>query len=92
CKIGNMVFNYSHIHPIRCRWAAFHEKGFFRTKIYMPKDPTSEDFENAKLRRTESDAELSRQTFVPHCGACLFFCPSPDFKTDKIKRILKRDI
>lgn len=80
-KIGDRIFEYAKLQVVKCKWQ-FAEKGFLRTKVPMPPDPTEEDWREV-LRKTTShpfDIDLSRLTFVPHCGACIFTCPSPNFK------------
>jgi epoxyqueuosine reductase len=78
--IGGKTFEYASLNGVKCMWPA--EKGFLRTKVPMPSDPTMEDL--AEARRTAKphpyDTALTFQTFVPHCGACIFNCPSPRFR------------
>ena len=78
--IGGDTFEYARIQPVRCKWL-FPEKGYRRTEVAMPADPTEEDYQ-AALASTKPhpfDAALNQFTFVPQCGACLFRCPSPGF-------------
>lgn len=79
--IAGRTFEHARLHPIRCKWP-FAEKGFRRTKVPLPADPTDADFREA-LRSTRPhpfDADLGQFTFVPQCGACIFHCPSPRFE------------
>ena len=78
--IENKTFVHAQLHQVRCKWP-FPEQGFRRTKVAMPPDPTEDDF-RAVVNSTNPhpfDAALSQFTFVPQCGACIFFCPSPRF-------------
>ena len=78
--IEGKTFQHARLHPIKCKWP-FAEKGFRRTKVAMPPEPTEEDF-RAVVSSTKPhpfDADLSQYTFVPQCGACIFSCPSPRF-------------
>ena len=78
--IGDKTFEHAKLHGVKCKWL-YPEKGFRRTKIPMPPDPTDEDWQEA-LRSTKVhrfDVALNQFTFVPHCGACIFSCPSPRF-------------
>lgn len=78
--IGGKTFTHARLHPVKCKWP-FAEKGFRRTKVAMPADPTEDDF-RAVLASTKAhpfDAALNQFTFVPQCGACIFRCPSPRF-------------
>ena len=80
-EIGGETFEYARLHGVKCKWP-FAEKGFRRTQVAMPEDPTEEDF-RAVLRATTPhpfDAALNQFTFVPQCGACIFSCPSPLFE------------
>jgi epoxyqueuosine reductase QueG len=79
--IGDRVVEYAKAHPVKCRWP-FPEKGYRRTKVTMPHDPSLEDLEDAVRSNPlhPYDAELGRQTFVPQCGACIFACPAPGFR------------
>jgi epoxyqueuosine reductase QueG len=79
--IENRTFEYARLHTIKCKWL-FPEKGFRRTKVPMPQDPTEEDWQEV-LNTTKPhpfDSALSQFTFAPQCGACIFSCPSPHFK------------
>ncbi len=78
--IGEKKFHYARLQDVKCRWL-FAEKGYRRTKVPFPPDPTMEDWQEA-LRTTRVhpfDAGLNQQAFVPQCGACMFKCPSPVF-------------
>jgi hypothetical protein len=78
--IGNKTFEYAKLHGVKCKWL-YPEKGFRRTKIPMPPEPTDQDWQEA-LRSTKIhpfDTGLNQFTFVPQCGACIFSCPSPYF-------------
>jgi len=78
--IEGKTFEHARLHPIRCKWP-FAEKGYRRTKVALPPDPTDADF-RAALSDTKPhpfDADLNQFTFVPQCGACIFCCPSPHF-------------
>jgi epoxyqueuosine reductase len=75
-------FEYARLHEVKCKWP-FAEKGFRRTKVAMPANPTDEDFREV-VKSTKPhpyDTALSQFTFVPQCGACIFSCPSPRFST-----------
>lgn len=79
--MGDRTFEYAKLHPVKCKWQ-FPEKGFRRTRVPMPPDPTEEDWREV-LNNTKPhpfDASLSQFTFVPQCGACIFSCPSPRFE------------
>ena len=79
--IGGRKFEYARLHAVKCKWL-YAEKGFRRTKVPMPSDPTDEDWQEV-LRSTRPhphDVALNQFTFVPHCGACIFSCPSPRFE------------
>jgi epoxyqueuosine reductase len=79
--IDGRTFEHAKLHGIKCKWP-FAEKGFRRTKVPMPPDPTDEDLQEV-FRCTKPhlfDAALSQFTFVPQCGACIFSCPSPHFE------------
>lgn len=79
-EMGGRTFEHARLHAVKCKWP-FAEKGFRRTKVAMPEDPTEEDF-RAVLSATAPhpfDAALNQFTFVPQCGACIFACPSPRF-------------
>jgi epoxyqueuosine reductase len=78
--IGGKTFTHALLHPVRCKWP-FAEKGFRRTKVAIPADPTEDDFRTvvASTKPHPFDAALNQFTFVPQCGACIFNCPSPRF-------------
>jgi epoxyqueuosine reductase len=78
--IGGRTFTYARLQPVRCKWP-FPEKGYRRTEVPMPADPTEEDFLTmvASTKPHPFDAALNQFTFVPQCGACIFSCPSPRF-------------
>jgi len=79
--IDDRTFEYAKLHPVKCKWP-FPEKGFRRTKVPMPPDPTDEDLQEV-MKSTKPhpfDAALNQFTFVPQCGACIFSCPSPRFE------------
>jgi epoxyqueuosine reductase len=80
CTIGGKTFRYATVHSVKCRWP-FAEKGFRRTKVAMPDDPTEADYRRAVATTQPHpiDADLSAYGYVPPCGACLFRCPSPHF-------------
>ena len=78
--IGDRNFEHAKLHTVKCKWL-YPEKGFRRTKIPMPPEPTNEDWQEA-LRSAKIhpfDIALNQFAFVPHCGACIFSCPSPRF-------------
>ena len=78
--IEDKTFVHARLHQVRCKWP-FPEKGFRRTEVAMPADPTEDDFREVmnSTRPHPFDAALSQFTFVPQCGACIFYCPSPRF-------------
>jgi len=79
--IDDKTFKYAKLHKVKCMWL-FPEKGFRRTKVPMPPNPTEEDWREV-LRTTKPhpfDVALNQFTFVPQCGACIFSCPSPRFE------------
>lgn len=78
--IGDRTFEYTGVQPVKCKWL-FPEKGYRRTEVAMPPDPTEEDYDAvmASTKPHPFDAALNQFTFVPQCGACLFRCPSPGF-------------
>ena len=80
-SIDDKTFEYAKLHTVKCRWP-FPEKGFRRTKVSMPADPTDEELhEITKSTKPHPfDAILSQFTFVPQCGACIFNCLSPHFE------------
>ncbi len=80
-EIEGRTFEYAKLHPVKCKWP-FPEKGYRRTRVPMPADPTEEDLRQvmASTKPHPFDAALSQFTFVPQCGACIFSCPSPRFK------------
>jgi epoxyqueuosine reductase len=83
--IGERTFEHAKLHGVKCKWP-FPEKGFHRTKVPMPPNPTDEDLKEVS-RNTQVhpfDAALRQYTFVPQCGACIFSCPSPRF--EKVSR------
>jgi epoxyqueuosine reductase len=75
------TIEHARLHTVRCKWP-FPEKGFRRTKVAMPPDPTDEDFQAAvsSTKPHPFDAELGQFGHVPQCGACIFHCPSPRFE------------
>ncbi|HEX9911459.1 MAG TPA: hypothetical protein VGA86_11270, partial [Desulfatiglandales bacterium] len=78
--IEGRTFEYAKLQGVQCKWP-FAEKGFRRTKVPMPPNPSEEDWQEV-LRTTKPhpyDAALNQFTFVPQCGACIFSCPSPRF-------------
>lgn len=79
-EIGGKTFNYARLHQVRCKWL-WPEKGYRRTRVAMPANPTEEDYREAmaSTKLDPFDAALNQYTFVPQCGACMFRCPSPDF-------------
>ena len=80
--IDDRTFEHAKLNGVKCKWL-FAEKGFRRTKVPMPPNPTDEDW-RAVLGSTKLhpfDAALNQFTFVPHCGACIFSCPSPRFES-----------
>lgn len=79
-ELGGTKFEYTGLHQVKCRWP-FAERGFRRTKVAMPEDPTEEDLRAVMSATTlhPFDAALNQATFVPQCGACIFSCPSPHF-------------
>jgi epoxyqueuosine reductase len=79
--IGERTFEHAKLNGVKCKWL-YAEKGFRRTKVPMPPDPTDEDWREV-VRTTKPhpfDVGLNQFTFVPHCGACIFNCPSPRFE------------
>jgi epoxyqueuosine reductase len=85
-EIGGRNFEYTRLQTNKCKWP-FAEKGFRRTKVAMPEDPTDEDLRAVTSSTTPHpyDAALNQFTFVPQCGACIFSCPSPGFDDDAIE-------
>ncbi|MBP1732355.1 MAG: hypothetical protein H6Q55_2784 [Deltaproteobacteria bacterium] len=77
-SIADKTFEYARLHTVKCKWP-FPEKGFRRTKVAMPADPTDDDLREAvkSTKLHPYDASLTQFTFVPQCGACIFTCPSP---------------
>jgi len=70
--IEDRTFEYAKLQGVKCKWL-FAEKGFRRTKVPMPPNPTEEDWREV-LRTTTPhpyDAALNQFTFVPQCGACI---------------------
>lgn len=90
CEIGNRVFKYSRLHIVKCSWSSIHEKGFQRTHIPMPSNPTWDDLHAAFQKRDIKDSGLELMTAVGKCGACLNFCPAPEFKPERIEALKKR--
>ncbi len=79
--IGGRTFEHAKLNGVKCKWL-YPEKGYRRTKVPMPPEPTDEDWREV-LRSTKPhpyDTGLNQFTFVPHCGACIFSCPSPRFE------------
>lgn len=78
--IGDSRFEYARLKGVKCKWL-YAEKGYRRTKVPMPPNPTDEDWRavSASTKPHPFDAALSQFTFVPHCGACIFSCTSPRF-------------
>jgi epoxyqueuosine reductase len=79
--IEDKTFEYAKLDGVKCKWP-FPERGFRRTKVPMPPNPTEEDLREVvkNTRPHPFDAALSQFTFVPRCGACIFNCPSPRFE------------
>ncbi len=80
--IDDTAFEYAKLNGVKCRWR-YAEKGFGRTKVPMPANPTMEDWREAQASTKPHpfDAALTQLTFTPHCGACIFSCTSPRFET-----------
>ncbi len=77
--IDNRTFEYAKLHSVKCKWP-YPEKGFRRTRIPMPENPTDDDLQALRSVKVDRfDTALSQFTFVPQCGACIFSCPSPRF-------------
>jgi epoxyqueuosine reductase len=78
--IDGETFEYARLKGVKCKWL-FAEKGYRRTKVPMPANPTEEDWRNVlgSTKPHPFDAALNQFTFVPHCGACIFSCTSPRF-------------
>jgi epoxyqueuosine reductase QueG len=79
--IDHRTFEYAKLHAVKCKWL-YPEKGFRRTRVPMPPDPTEEDWQEvfSSTKPHPFDAALSQFTFVPQCGSCIFSCPSPRFE------------
>ena len=79
--IGDRTFEHAKLNGVKCKWL-YPEKGFRRTKVPMPPDPTDEDWQEVLIstKPHRFDVGLNQFTFVPHCGACIFSCPSPRFE------------
>lgn len=78
-EIDGRTFRHAKLDPAKCIISRFSEKGFNRTILPIPEQPTMED---ARAATTSSnlhpfDAGLYQFTFVPHCGSCIFNCPAP---------------
>ncbi|MCC6473449.1 MAG: epoxyqueuosine reductase [Burkholderiales bacterium] len=80
--IGGRTQTHAKLKGVKCKWL-YAEKGYRRTKVPMPPAPTDEDWRavQASTKPHPFDAALNQFTFVPHCGACIFSCPSPRFET-----------
>jgi epoxyqueuosine reductase len=79
--IDGRTFDYAKLQPVKCKWP-YPEKGFRRTKVPMPQNPTEEDLAEV-MKSTKPhpfDSAMSQFTFVPQCGACIFSCPAPHFE------------
>lgn len=87
CEIGNRVFKYPRLNMIKCLWGGIHEKGFQRTHIPMPSNPTWDDYFAALGNLDPQDRQLDAMTFLPKCGACLNFCPAPEFRPERISSL-----
>jgi len=84
-EIEGRAFEYAKLQGVKCKWL-YAEKGFRRTKVPMPPNPSDEDWQEV-LRTTKPhpyDTALNQFSFVPQCGACIFNCPSPHF--EKVSR------
>ena len=90
CEIGKRVFEYPRLNIIKCLWAGIHEKGFQRTHIPMPSNPTWDDYYTALENLDHKDRGLDVMTFVPKCGACINFCPAPEFRPERIEYLKKK--
>ena len=79
-SIDDQKFEYARLKGVKCKWL-YAEKGYRRTKVPMPPNPTDEDWRavQASTKPHPYDAALTQFTFVPHCGACIFSCTSPKF-------------
>jgi epoxyqueuosine reductase len=78
--IGGETFEYAKLKGVKCKWL-YAEKGYRRTKVPMPANPTEEDWRavQGSTKPHPFDTALHQFTFVPHCGACIFSCTSPRF-------------
>jgi epoxyqueuosine reductase len=78
--IGDRKFDYARLKGVKCKWL-YAEKGYRRTKVPMPANPTDEDWREVQVSTKPHpfDTALNQFTFVPHCGACIFSCTSPNF-------------
>ncbi len=90
CAIGNRVFEYARLNIIKCLWGSIHEKGFQRTHISMPSNPTWDDYYAALEKQDPKDKGLDVATFVPKCSACINFCPAPEFRPERIEYLKKK--
>ena len=79
--IDGRTFRHAKLNPVKCIWSGFTEKGFQRTRIPMPEDPTLQQLNEAiaETKIHPLDARMHQYTFVPHCGSCMFTCPAPRF-------------
>jgi len=79
--IDDTTIQYAKLKGVKCKWL-FAEKGYRRTKVPMPANPTDENWREvvASTKPHPFDAALNQFTFVPHCGACIFSCTSPRFE------------
>jgi epoxyqueuosine reductase len=78
--IDGATQKYARLKGVKCKWL-FAEKGYRRTRVPIPADPTEDDWRDvfASTKPHPFDAGLNQFTFVPHCGACIFSCTSPSF-------------
>lgn len=90
CEIGDRVFEYPRLNVVKCIWGGMHEKGFQRTHIPMPSDPTWGDYREASGHRDRKDTGLDTQTYSTKCGACINFCPAPEFRPERIEYLKKK--
>lgn len=85
CEIGGKVFRYPRLNIVKCVWSGIHEKGFQRTHVPMPSNPTWDDYFTALKNLDAKDKGLDVMTSVPKCGACVNFCPAPEFRAERVE-------
>ena len=92
CEIGDRVFKYPRLNTVKCLWGEIHERGFQRRRVPMPSNPTWDDFIAAVGNQDNKDkgSNVDAQTFLPKCGACINFCPAPEFRPERIEYLKKK--